>query len=257
MPTLFGLILVVAALFLSSIPTQADFDSSQVLGSSQVATTSANLNPIKTQSLFKSQIFEKVQILAKRITYQDDPQTEAGITTILDEGVDGKKTTTIKLTYVRKPDLSDLCQNPLSDPTAHCEDGTYYQEYDREVVNTDVKEPKDKLISRGTKIIWRTFNSSDGQISYWEKLHVWATHYDSHCLGCDEWTATGLHQGKGVIAVDPRVIKLGSKVYVPGYGFAIAGDTGGAIKGNVIDLGFPDARTAGWWAHFVDIYILN
>ena len=57
-------------------------------------------------------------------------------------------------------------------------------------------------------------------------------------------TATGMKAQYGVIAVDPRVIPLGSRVYVESsdggkswvYGFAIAGDTGGAIKGNRIDL---------------------
>ena len=66
-----------------------------------------------------------------------------------------------------------------------------------------------------------------------------------------------MRQGKGVIAVDPKVIKLRSQVYIPGYGKAVAGDTGGAIKGNIIDLGFEDARTAGWSARFVDIYLLQ
>jgi 3D (Asp-Asp-Asp) domain-containing protein len=65
-----------------------------------------------------------------------------------------------------------------------------------------------------------------------------------------------MRAGKGVIAVDPKVIKLRSSVYVPGYGKAVAGDTGGAIKGNIIDLGFDDARTAGWSARYVDIYLL-
>ena len=65
-----------------------------------------------------------------------------------------------------------------------------------------------------------------------------------------------MRAGKGVIAVDPKVIKLRSKVYIPGYGMAVAGDTGGAIKGNIIDLGFDDAKTAGWKARFIDIYLL-
>lgn len=57
-------------------------------------------------------------------------------------------------------------------------------------------------------------------------------------------TAMGLHTGYGIVAVDPRVIKLGTRVYVEGYGFAIAGDTGGAIKGNRIDLCFNSYAAA-------------
>ena len=50
-------------------------------------------------------------------------------------------------------------------------------------------------------------------------------------------TATGLKIGHGVVAVDPRFIPLGTRLYIEGYGYAVAADTGGAIKGNRIDLG--------------------
>ena len=50
-----------------------------------------------------------------------------------------------------------------------------------------------------------------------------------------------------VIAVDPNVIELGTKVYVEGYGYAIAGDTGGAIKGNKIDVFIPTKSEAYKW----------
>jgi 3D (Asp-Asp-Asp) domain-containing protein len=50
-------------------------------------------------------------------------------------------------------------------------------------------------------------------------------------------TASGLRPGFGVVAVDPRFIPLGTRLYISGYGYAVAGDTGGAIKGNRIDLG--------------------
>lgn len=49
-------------------------------------------------------------------------------------------------------------------------------------------------------------------------------------------TATGVRARKGVVAVDPKVVKLGTRLYVEGYGFAIAADTGGAIRGKRIDL---------------------
>lgn len=60
-------------------------------------------------------------------------------------------------------------------------------------------------------------------------------------------TASGLPVGPGVIAVDPTVIPLGTRVFVPGYGPAIAADTGTAIKGNIIDLWMPSTAAARAW----------
>ncbi|WP_242310262.1 cell wall-binding protein EntC [Bacillus cereus group sp. BfR-BA-01331] len=61
-----------------------------------------------------------------------------------------------------------------------------------------------------------------------------------------------------LIAVDPSVIPLGSKVWVEGYGVAIAGDTGGAIKGNKIDVLMPDKGTSSnWGRQTVTVKILN
>ena len=103
----------------------------------------------------------------------------------------------------------------------------------------------------------QTIDTPNGNLLYTKKLRVFATSYDPFCLGCSAYTATGLKAGYGVIAVDPNVIPLGTKVYVPDYGEAVAGDTGGAIKGAVIDLGF-DSIADGWWsARFTDIYVLK
>ena len=71
-----------------------------------------------------------------------------------------------------------------------------------------------------------------------------ATAYTAGCYGCTGITASGFRAGHGVVAVDPRVIPLGTHLFIPGYGPAIAGDTGGAIVGNRIDLGFNSLRDA-------------
>ncbi|WEG11198.1 3D domain-containing protein [Pullulanibacillus sp. KACC 23026] len=73
-----------------------------------------------------------------------------------------------------------------------------------------------------------------------KKLTVKASAYTASCAGCTGLTTTGFnlkkHSDAKIIAVDPKVIPLGSKVHVEGYGDAVAADTGGAIKGNKIDV---------------------
>lgn len=85
----------------------------------------------------------------------------------------------------------------------------------------------------------------------YKTIRVSATAYTAYCTGCSGVTATGINLRKNpnqkVIAVDPRVIPLGSKVWVEGYGEAIAGDTGGAIKGNKIDLYMKTKNEAYKW----------
>lgn len=189
--------------------------------------------PITTESSFIQKLEEEVENIPRKTVYEDDTEMEVGEEKVMNEGEDGKKTKIIKITFHRSGG-----------------------EYEREIVSVETTPPKDKKILRGTKIVWRNMDTPDGQIQYWKKMRVYATHYDSNCPGCNEWTAIGLRAGKGIIAVDPRVIPLKSRVYIPGYGMAVAGDTGGAIKGNIIDLGFDDAKTSGWTARFVDIYLL-
>ena len=75
-------------------------------------------------------------------------------------------------------------------------------------------------------------------------LNMVATAYTAACAGCSGITAIGQRAGHGIVAVDPRIIPLGTRLFIPGYGLAVAGDTGGAIHGNRIDLGFNSMRDA-------------
>lgn len=93
-------------------------------------------------------------------------------------------------------------------------------------------------------------------------ISVSATAYTAKCEGCSGITATGINLNANpnakVIAVDPNVIPLGSKVHVEGYGTAVAGDTGGAIKGNRIDIHVPTTSQAlDWGRRTVNVTILN
>lgn len=81
--------------------------------------------------------------------------------------------------------------------------------------------------------------------------------YSSQDPGCNGRTATGMPLKRGIVAVDPYLIPLGTQVYVMGYGKAIAQDVGGAIKGNKIDLAFNSRGEAlRWGRRRARVYIL-
>jgi 3D (Asp-Asp-Asp) domain-containing protein len=122
--------------------------------------------------------------------------------------------------------------------------------------------PTTKIFGYGTNVVVRTLDTPAGPVEYWRVIRMLATSYSASTAGTSPsspWygrTATGMRMGHGIVAVDPRVINLRSNVYVPGYGVGIAGDTGGAIKGRRIDLGFDDDNLALWY-RWVDVYLLT
>lgn len=117
------------------------------------------------------------------------------------------------------------------------------------------------LIIPGKELVLEnTGNSSNSMDS--TEITVTATAYTAFCKGCSGVTSTGIdlraNPNQKVIAVDPKVIPLGSRVWVEGYGEAIAGDIGGAIKGNKIDVFIPNTKRALVWGNkTVTIKILN
>lgn len=123
-----------------------------------------------------------------------------------------------------------------------------------------VKDKQDKIVAVGAKDL--ALQVSRGEVSGGKEMYVSTTAYTADCNGCSGRTSTGinLHANPNakVIAVDPSVIPLGTKVYVEGYGYAIAADTGGRIKGYKIDVFFPSkAEAFRWGAKKVKIKILN
>ena len=86
-------------------------------------------------------------------------------------------------------------------------------------------------------------------------MTVWATWYTAASAGGIGITATGTSVQKGTVAVDPSVIPLGTQMYIPGYGYGVAEDTGGAIIGNIIDLGYGANDVYDWYSRYVDICI--
>ena len=75
-------------------------------------------------------------------------------------------------------------------------------------------------------------------------LSMSASAYTAHDPGNGKYTRNGNLLRKGLVAVDPTVIPLGTRLYIPGYGYAVADDIGGAIQGNRIDLAFENRSDA-------------
>ncbi|OCS92207.1 G5 and 3D domain-containing protein [Caryophanon latum] len=141
-----------------------------------------------------------------------------------------------------------------------------------------VSKPVNQIVAVGTKTAVSTTKSTvsktapitsvlhNNQVakepSAGRELTMTATAYTATCKGCIGITKTGINLLKNphlkVIAVDPKVIPLGSDVWVEGYGYAVAGDTGGAIKGNIIDLFMPNVDDAyDWGRRTVRVKVLN
>ncbi|NTV90960.1 MAG: DUF348 domain-containing protein [Clostridiales bacterium] len=144
----------------------------------------------------------------------------------------------------------------------------------REVVKKMVKEtllssPVSAIVEIGTVLNHKT--SRGDVLRYKEVLSMRATAYTASYKDTGKnpgdpgfgITRTGIKTKRGVIAVDPRVIPLGTRVYVevagstPDYGYAVAADTGGAIKGNLIDLYYDtQSFVDSWGCKKVKVYIL-
>ncbi|MDQ0856821.1 G5 and 3D domain-containing protein [Bacillus sp. V2I10] len=147
------------------------------------------------------------------------------------------------------------------------------KEVSRKLIKEETKsESQDRVVVIGTKAAPKPVSTastsskpetvSRSNDSVAKEFYVTSTAYTAHCNGCSGTTATGVdlraNPTAKVIAVDPSVIPLGSKVYVEGYGYAIASDTGGAIKGKKIDVFFSDKGAAYRWGRKqVKIKVLN
>ncbi|WP_391119277.1 LysM peptidoglycan-binding domain-containing protein [Psychrobacillus sp. L3] len=158
---------------------------------------------------------------------------------------------------------------------------------DHNQLKSDLIFPGDELVLEGTKVVQAKVNTASSPTaqssntsnettkpvaktvvktaqpkSATKEITVSSTAYTASCKGCSGVTSTGIdlraNPNKKVISVDPTVIPLGSKVWVEGYGEAIAGDTGGSIKGNKIDIFFPTKDSAlNWGRKTVKVKILN
>ncbi|AEB77081.1 conserved hypothetical protein [Clostridium botulinum BKT015925] len=146
------------------------------------------------------------------------------------------------------------------------------KEVSREVVNqVIVQQPTKKVIAMGTAKEQSVRLSRGSSINHSKRLRMRSTAYTASYSDTGKGpgdsgfgiTASGTRVKRNVggystVAVDPNVIPLGTKLYIEGYGYAIAEDTGGAIKGNKIDLYFnSDSQVSNWGVRYVDVYIVN
>jgi 3D (Asp-Asp-Asp) domain-containing protein len=109
-----------------------------------------------------------------------------------------------------------------------------------------------------------TLNAPDYTGAYSWKLFAKVTWYNASHGGRPAsdpnygMTATGIFVDYGICAVDPSVIPLGTRMYIPGYGQCLAADTGGGVIGNLVDLGFPESAGSNpWGTKNMDVYILD
>lgn len=188
---------------------------------------SLKITRVKTEEVLE------VAALEFQTVVKNDDGMNKGMTKVAQEGAQGEKEVTVKVVY---------------------EDGV---EVERVVVAEKVtKEPVNKVIHQGTLTTVALSRGGDN-FPYKKSLSVKATAYSGGGR-----TATGTvpkrnPSGLSTIAVDPRVIPLGTKVYVEGYGFAVAEDTGGAIKSNKIDIYLNSSSECfKWGVRTVNLYIV-
>lgn len=181
--------------------------------------------------------------------YKEDDSLNKGVEKVVQEGKNGKKVVEYKVTF---------------------ENG---KEKKRDVIKENVTSNKtDKVVVRGTKekvVATPVSNVSTSSATSSSSSSASSTpsggktyKMESTAYSGGGTTAYGINlsanPGLKVIAVDPRIIPLGSKVWVEGYGEAIAGDTGGAIKGNIVDVYFPnESQSYSWGRRMVTVKVLN
>lgn len=195
----------------------------------------------------KEEIVKQTESIAYNVITRNNDRLDKGVERVVSEGKKGLKEKQYKVVY---------------------EDG---KEKSRQLIKeTVISNPVDKIVEVGTLLAYQT--SRGDTFRYTKVLDMYSTAYTSSFsdTGKYPWdpyfgiTSSGMRAQEGVIAVDPSVIPLGTRVYVevagntPDYGYAVAADTGGAIKGNIIDLYFEDANTAKSWGYKkVKVYILE
>ncbi|SDK64749.1 Uncharacterized conserved protein YabE, contains G5 and tandem DUF348 domains [Bacillus velezensis] len=206
----------------------------------------------KNQAGIQITRIEKVtDVVEEKIAYQvkekEDASLDSGKEKIVQKGKEGKLK---KHFHVVKENGKEVSRKLVKEETSE-------KSKDQIIaVGTKRHSPKIEQLSAPVKA------SSSETGSSGKVITVSSTAYTASCSGCSGHTATGVNLTSNpnakVIAVDPSVIPLGTRVHVDGYGEAVAADTGSAIKGRRIDVFFPEKSSAyRWGKKQVKIKILN
>ena len=172
-----------------------------------------------------------METIAYETVVEKDSKLMAGNTEVKTQGNNGQKEVTYEVVY---------------------KDGV---EANRQVTSTKtISEPTTQVVVQGTGTI---LTASRGDGSGKKSITCSATAYSGGGVTSSGKRTSRDASGISTIAVDPTVIPIGSKVYVDGYGYAIAADTGGAIKGNKVDLYFnSEGECSSWGRKQVQVKII-
>jgi uncharacterized protein YabE (DUF348 family) len=177
----------------------------------------------------RTDVITEQAVIPFETLYQAQPEVEIDNVSTLQAGVNGLKRRRTLIRYEDGVEVGRVAEG-----------------------ETVVQNPVPRLLGYGTNIVVRTLDTPDGPLEYWRSLTMYATSYSPARAGTPptaRWygiTASGKPLTKGLVAVDRRFIPFGTRMYVPGYGFAEAADTGGGVRGRWIDLGYDDANYVSW-----------
>ncbi|MCR4963881.1 MAG: G5 domain-containing protein [Firmicutes bacterium] len=196
---------------------------------------------IQIARITKEEVVEEEEI-EPTVVRQEDANMASGRTETIQVGESGIRQNIYSVTYRDGQE----CQRELIESKVTQEPGTTIVAYGTKVLAS-------RSESRGGGVQWSE-SAGEKNFSYSKKLTVEATAYTA----TGNRTATGTWPKVGTIAVDPRYIPLGTRVYIDGYGYATAEDTGGAIKGNIIDLYMNSYdECIRWGRRSTTLYILE
>jgi uncharacterized protein YabE (DUF348 family) len=201
------------------------------------------VSPSKTQSITDGMVVVVTRVETKDIkenksidystVKKNDDSIAQGNNKILQNGKNGQKEITIRVIY---------------------EDG---KEVARKIISEIVtQQPVTKIVAMGTLGVLNP--SRGGQVLYTKSIKMRATAYAGGTYTASGTIARRNSSGYSSVSVDPRIIPLGTKLYVEGYGYAVAEDTGGAIKGNTIDVYYNNNGEANsWGVKYVNVYVIK